>query len=153
MISTKSRYGLRALIDLAVNYRGNPVYLRNIATREGISTRYLENIFTRLRAAGILKSVKGKKGGFLFAKTLDSISLLDIIEILEDTTFFPGCVDSPDSCKNSADCISREVWVYLDRHIRNLLAGITLETLVNKKNSTVQETDKKYSYNYEVFTC
>ncbi len=140
MISTRSRYGLRALLDLAENTNGEPVYLRDIAEREKISTRYLENIFTRLRAVGILKSVKGRRGGFSFGRELSRISLLDIIKTLEDTVFFTECVDTPDECEKSGDCFSREVWVYLDYSIRKVFSAVTLESLLIKKSGKTTES-------------
>ncbi len=139
MISTKSRYGLRALLDLAEHTNGEPVYLRDIAERENISPRYLENIFTKLRAEGILKSVKGRKGGFSFSRDLSRISLLDIIETLEDTVFFTECVDVPGSCENSNDCFSRDVWVHLDHSMREVLSSVTLESLLIKKGGKLDE--------------
>jgi len=139
VISTRSRYGLRALLDLAGHTNGEPVYLRDIAERENISPRYLENIFTRLRAAGILKSVKGRRGGFSFGRELSRISLLDIIKTLEDTVFFTECVDAPDECEKSSDCVSREVWVYLDHRIRKVFSALTLESLLIKKSGKIPE--------------
>jgi len=140
VISTRSRYGLRALLDLAEHTNGDPVYLRNIAEREKISPRYLENIFTRLRAAGILTSLKGRRGGFSFGRELSRISLFDIIKTLEDTVFFTECVDVPDACEKSDDCFSRKVWVSLDQSLKKIFSAVTLESLLIKKSGKTPES-------------
>jgi Rrf2 family cysteine metabolism transcriptional repressor len=130
MISTRSRYGLRALIDLIIHYKGKPVMLKDIASREGISERYLENIFTRLRTAGILKSSKGRKGGFYPARSAGDIRLLDIVETLEKDTAFSSCVDEPSACSRSRSCISREAWTTVNRSFRQSLEAVSLADLI-----------------------
>ncbi len=134
VISTKSRYGLRALVDLVLHYKGKPVFLKDIAEREELSLRYLENIFTRLRTAGILKSCKGKGGGFFPARDPKDIQVLDIVEILEDSTAFSSCIDAPSSCKRSNTCISRDVWVSINNSFRESLASITIDDLIKRHN-------------------
>lgn len=137
-ISTKTRYGLRALIDLAAHSNGTPVLLKEIAGREEISTRYLENIFTKLRSAGILESCKGRGGGFYLAKNPENISILDIMEALDENTSFTRCIDFPSWCRKSGTCISREVWKKLNNQVRNSLALITIDSLVKEyKNAGV----------------
>ena len=130
MISTRSRYGLRALIDLILHYDGKPILLKDIAEREGLSLRYLENIFTKLRTAGILKSSKGRKGGFYPALPSRDIRLLDIVETLEKDTALTSCIDEPSACKRSSKCISREGWLRVSRNFRRSLADVSLADLI-----------------------
>ena len=130
MISTRSRYALRALIDLARHYNGTPVLLKDIAGREGISQRYLENIFTRLRSAGILKSSKGRNGGFYPARTPEQICLLDIVESLENNTSVCSCIDEPERCGKSDRCVSREAWAAVNESFRRSLASVCLSDLI-----------------------
>jgi Rrf2 family cysteine metabolism transcriptional repressor len=133
MISTRSRYALRALIDLVRHYNGTPVLLKDIAGREGISQRYLENIFTRLRTAGILKSSKGRNGGFYPARKPERICLLDIVESLENDTSVCSCIDEPESCGKSDRCVSREAWTTVNESFRHSLASVCLSDLVWEK--------------------
>ena len=135
MISTRSRYGLRALIDLILHYNGKPVLLKEIADREGLSLRYLENIFTKLRTAGILKSSKGRKGGFYPALPSWNIRLLDIVETLEKDTAFISCIDEPEACTRSKKCISREAWLQVNRNFRRSLADVTIADLIKNNGS------------------
>jgi Rrf2 family cysteine metabolism transcriptional repressor len=133
MISTRSRYALRALIDLVRHYNGTPVLLKDIAGREGISQRYLENIFTQLRTAGILKSSKGRNGGFYPARTPERICLLDIVESLENDTSVCSCIDEPGSCGRADSCVSRDAWVAVNKSFRRSLASVCLSDLVWEK--------------------
>ncbi len=138
MISTRSRYALRALIDLVKHYNGTPVLLKDIAGREGISQRYLENIFTRLRTAGILKSSKGRNGGFYPARTPERICLLDIVESLETDTSVCSCIDEPDGCGKSDSCASRDAWAEVSRSFRRSLASVCLSDLLREKDEPVR---------------
>lgn len=133
-LSTRSRYGLRALIDLSAHYTGKPVLLRDIAQRENLSVRYLENIFSKLKTAGIIKSSRGKGGGFYPARDLNDIRLIDIVDVLEGNTSVSACVDIPACCKRSDMCVAREVWFSLNENLRKFLATITIDGLVEKYN-------------------
>lgn len=141
MISTRSRYGLRALIDLILHYEGKPVLLKDIAEREGLSLRYLENIFTKLRTAGILKSSKGRKGGFYPAQPSWEIRLLDIVETLEKDTAFTACIDEPSACKRSEECISREAWLRVNRNFRRSLADVSIADLLKNSGDEPARSD------------
>jgi len=131
-ISTKSRYGLRALTDLALHYMGKPILIKDIAKREDLSESYLENIFTKLRKVGILLSCKGRGGGFYLAKDPKDIKVLEIIQALEGKNSFSDCIDFPFYCKRSQACLSRDVWVMLNRRLKDTLSSITLYDLINK---------------------
>lgn len=137
IISTKSRYALRALIDLAAHYSGKPVLLKEIAKRENISIRYLENIFTKLRTAGLLKSVKGRGGGFLLARDPENINLLDIVLLLDGDTAISQCVGEPLACKRSKICVTRGVWVDLNNNLREYLESVTLNNLMKEYTGTI----------------
>jgi Rrf2 family cysteine metabolism transcriptional repressor len=130
LISTRTRYGLRAILDLTLHYKGKPVLLREIAQREGISRRYLENIFAKLRKAGILKSSKGRGGGFCLARNPEHIHLLDIVEVLEKEITFSSCTEESDSCERAKNCISREAWLRINKSFKKSLDAITIADLV-----------------------
>ena len=129
-ISTKGRYGLRALVDLAINGRnGLPVLLADIAKRQDISDKYLEQIATALHRAGIVKTVRGRKGGYLLAKPDTTIGVNEIIEALEGPICLVECVSEPGTCAKSSVCCSRDIWTQLSSKIKEVLSGYTLADL------------------------
>ena len=134
-LSTKSRYGIKALIDLANLPENDPVSIKDIAGRQNISRRYLENIFNTLKKHGILNSTRGKGGGFHFAKPLEEIFLIEIIDILEEKTTLAECINETDTCNNTAFCNTRKIWIKLDNLVRDSLSGIKLSDLMNENFS------------------
>jgi Rrf2 family transcriptional regulator, cysteine metabolism repressor len=129
-ISTKGRYGLRALIDLSTNGKnGLPVLLSDIAKRQGISDKYLEQIATQLHRAGLVKTVRGRKGGYLLNRSAKEIKVSEIMEILEGPMCLVDCVLEPDSCSKSTICSTRDVWTILSNKIEEVLSGYTLADL------------------------
>lgn len=129
-ISTKGRYGVRAMLDLAINGKGGvPVYLPDIAKREEISEKYLEQIMTPLVKAGLVKSIRGRYGGYLLNKPPDEISLSDIIKILEGPFFVVDCVSDKKFCHRVNSCATREVWITLSDKIQDVLSSFNLENL------------------------
>jgi Rrf2 family cysteine metabolism transcriptional repressor len=132
LFSTRTRYGLRAILDIALHYKGKPVLLREIALREGISMRYLENIFVKLRTAGILASCKGRGGGFYLSRDPAHIHLLDIIEVLEKDIAFSTCTEEASSCRRAEYCLSREAWTSINQSFKKSLGAITIADLIKK---------------------
>ncbi|NLO89966.1 MAG: Rrf2 family transcriptional regulator [Clostridia bacterium] len=130
-ISTKGSYGLRAVLDLAGNSGGRPVPLKEIAKRQEISEGYLEQLLTTLRKAGIVKSVRGQRGGFVLAKSPRDITVGDIIRILEGPIAPMDCVqdDSHVSCEQISSCVLRLVWLRLKENIQEAVDSITIEDL------------------------
>ncbi len=129
-LSTRSRYAVRAILDLSVHYKGEPVQIKDIAKREKLSIRYLENIFTQLKAAGIINSEKGRGGGFYLAKKPEKITMLDIVQSVEGNLSIVDCVDSPSKCKKASICVSREVWEKISVGVKEILKNITLNDLI-----------------------
>ncbi len=132
-LSSKTRYAVRALIDLAVNYKGRPVLIKEIAKRQNISVRYLENIFTVLRAGGILHSNKGSGGGFYLDKEPKFINVLEVVNLLEGGVSLVECVDSSIECHIVKKCVTRDVWSNLNEVIKKNLASVTLDNLIKKQ--------------------
>jgi Rrf2 family transcriptional regulator, cysteine metabolism repressor len=130
-LSTRVRYGIRALIDLSKNYSDRPVSIREIARRQGISFRYLENIFHDLKKSGILGSTKGKGGGFYLASSLGQVSLLDLIDILDGEFCIVDCIGNVDLCENAKTCYTRGMWKKLNGEIRETFARVNLEDVLN----------------------
>lgn len=129
-ISTKGRYGLRALVDLSINGKsGTPVFLSDIAKRQGISDKYLEQIATQLQRGGLVKALRGRKGGYLLNKPDSEIKLSDVIKILEGPICLVNCVTEPDTCSKSAMCSTRDIWTILSNKIEEVLSSYTLADL------------------------
>lgn len=130
-ITTKGRYGLRAMIDLASNGKnGTPVFLSEIARRQSISEKYLEHIFSALHKSGIVKAQRGRKGGYLLSRTPDQITLNDILSVLEGPCNLVDCVTDSNSCSKSTTCATREIWTILGNKIEEVLKDYTLASLV-----------------------
>ena len=131
-ISTKGRYGLRALVDLAVNVSGQPVPLTAIAARQRMSVNYLEQVFGQLRRGGILQSTKGAGGGYNLSRDPSCITVREILEVLEG----PFCITNADR-DGREDKISRAVrallWEEIDRRTACLLEEKTLNDLIKKE--------------------
>jgi len=134
-ISTKGRYGLRALVDLAVQEKGRPVLLREIAIRQDISRRYLERLFSILKTAGIIRSIRGAQGGYLLAKRPETVNVAQVIEALEGPLVPVDCLLETTNCKNADVCFTREVWLNAGIKMREYYEQITLAQLVEKAKS------------------
>lgn len=133
-ISTKGRYGLRALFDLAVHQgsKGNrPVSLREISERQRISEAYLEQLFAPLRHHGLVRSVRGAQGGYVLAQPASQITVADIIRALEGPVAPVDCVreDEGEICNYAENCVAHLVWLRLRDSINRTLESITLEDM------------------------
>ena len=131
-LSTKGRYGVRLMIDLALHNGEGPVLLRDIARRQGISEKYLWNLINPLKTVGFVRSIRGAHGGYQLAKEPSEISLKDIMRVLEGSLCLVDCVDDPSSCERSPTCITRDVWCEASRGFLKTLEAMTLETMVDR---------------------
>lgn len=145
-ISTKGRYGLRVLLDIAAHQENGPVILRDIAKRQGISEKYLWQVINPMKSAGFVNSERGAKGGYKLAKGTSEITLLDIISVLEGAVCVVDCVSEPDHCERSGSCVARSVWDRINESIRKTMKGITLKDLVNE----AKELESRVSLNYSI---
>ena len=131
-ITTKGRYALRAVLTLARNSeKGTPVSIKTIAEQEKISPEFLEQIFFRLRKAGVINSVRGPGGGFYFARPLNEITLESILESSGEGLGIAPCTcgKEPD-CERRDDCSAGKIWREMDSHLRSFAGGRTLEDMV-----------------------
>jgi len=131
-ISTRSRYGLRLLMELAGNADGKPVFLKEIAKNQRISGKYLSRLVLSLRSAGLVRSVRGAHGGYVLACPPDSIRLREIIDALEGGQYIIRCADNPACCPASRTCAAREVWVGLENVMRDYCESISLGEIVRR---------------------
>lgn len=131
-LSSKGRYATRAMLDLAIHFGQGAIRLKDISKRQQISARYLVQIFIPLRRAGLVKSLRGLRGGFTLAKPPQEIPLSEIIRAMEGSVAPVRCVDEPNLCQQSADCIIRNIWAEIGRVTDRVLESITLQDLVSQ---------------------
>lgn len=131
-LSTRSRYGVRLMLALGLNDKKEPVFLKDIAHSEGISEKYLSQIIIPLKAKGLVTTFRGAHGGYLLSRPASEIKLRDIIEPLEGDMSLVDCVNAPDICGKSTECVTREVWSEMSLLLLNFLDTFTLEDLVKK---------------------
>jgi Rrf2 family transcriptional regulator, cysteine metabolism repressor len=132
-LSTKARYASRALVELAIKYGDGPVKLKDIASSQDISLKYLEQVMFPLRIAGYVKTQKGSQGGYVLGKDPAQITLLEIVESVEGSLSPVECTDNPEQCERVSRCAARQVWVGLKEVIANELSSITLGQLAEKQ--------------------
>jgi len=132
-ISTKIRYGTRAMVELASHYGEGPIELKEVAKNENISLKYLEQVIIPLRSAGLVKSVRGSKGGYSLARPPSEICISDLVEILEGPVHLVECLRDPNACQRSSFCVSRDIWEEVSDGINRIFHSVTLEDMVNRK--------------------
>lgn len=143
-ISSKIRYGARAVLELAFHYGEGPVDLKEIARKEDISLKYLEQVIIPLRTAGLVKSFRGSKGGYSLAKPPSEISLGDLVEVLDGPIDLIECLKDPKSCSKSPSCVTRDVWKEASDALHKVLNSITFEEMVNRKREKEGRTPPMY---------
>jgi Rrf2 family protein len=132
-ISTKGRYGTRALLDVALHQDDSPVQLKVIAQRQQISLHYLEHIVAPLIAAGLLRSTRGAYGGVSLGKPPQEIVLSEVIQVLEGSITPVECVDDPNVCSRADICVTRDVWAEVKEAMVGVLESVTLQDLVERQ--------------------
>ena len=145
-LSTKGRYGLRAMLDLAINSFGDHVSLYSIAERQNISENYLEQVFSTLRKAGLVNSVKGAQGGYILAAEPSKTTVGTILRALEgDLAVVDEEVESKGSPKNIIlSCIKINVWDKMNESLNQVVDSLTLEDLVNEYKKMNSEQAAMY---------
>jgi len=132
-LSTKGRYGLRLMLELALHSEEGPVLLRDIAQRQEISEKYLWQLIAKLKKAGLVNSLRGASKGYALARTPSEITLKDIISVLEGDICLVDCVNNPNSCKRAQTCVSREVWKEVNDNLLGTLASFTLKEIAERQ--------------------
>lgn len=136
-LTTKSRYGTRLILDIAVYGKKKPVPLSDVSSRQNISVKYLEQITRKLKKAGLIDSCRGPSGGHMLAKSPDKISIGQIVRILEESTVIADCAEQKKKicgiCNRAGECLSRWVWVEASRAMFDCLDKITISSLLSNK--------------------
>lgn len=127
-LTTKGRYAVTAMLDLAINTDAAPTSLGDIAQRQGISLSYLEQLFARLRRAGLVRSVRGPGGGYLLAQIPAAINVSNIVDAVDESVDATRCQGLSD-CQQGDTCLTHHLWCELSEQIRHFLDGVTLEQL------------------------
>jgi Rrf2 family protein len=143
-ISTKIRYGARAMLELAYHYGEGPIELKEIAKKENISLKYLEQVINPLRAVGLVKAVRGAKGGYSLAKPPSEICLYDVVETLEGPLNLLECLRDSKVCQKVPSCVTRDIWREVSEAISKIFYSITLEDMVNRKRDKEERNSPMY---------
>ncbi|MBC3889157.1 Rrf2 family transcriptional regulator [Acetobacterium paludosum] len=131
-ISTKGRYALRLMLDLAINNTGEYIPIKRIAERQEISEKYLEQIITQISRAGYVKSVRGSQGGYQLTKPPEEYTVGMILRLMEGELSPVACLDEPGNCERADRCVTVEVWQEIKEAIENVVNNITLADLVRR---------------------
>lgn len=137
-LTTKSRYGTRLMLDLALYGQKEPVRLSEISKRQGISLKYLEKLIRTLRKAGLVKSIRGPYGGYNLAKSPDEISVGEIVRVMEGGTAITDCVMEKERvcgvCTRAGACLLRHVWMETSKAMFDALDKFLIDDLIRKPN-------------------
>lgn len=125
-LSTRSRYGARLMLELARNFNIGPVHLKDVAEREDVSIKYLEQLIIPLKKKGLVTSIQGPRGGYLLARPPLEITFGDIVRALESTPHLVKCVEEPEVCSRSETCPTRDIWERASRAMLEELEAVTL---------------------------
>lgn len=132
------------MLELALGEQGGPVHLREIARRQMISSRYLEQLAHNLKSAGLVKSQRGKRGGFMLNRPPDKITLLDVFLASEGSPMIVDCTENSSLCSRSGHCATREIWCEIGSLIAEQLSRRTLADLVERHKAHVKPVDIIY---------
>ena len=136
-ISTKGRYALRLMIDLAMNSREKPVSLKDVSKRQDISEKYLEQIISILNRAGVVKSIRGAQGGYLLQKTPGDYTVGMILRLTEKTLSPVACVEDEENvCERMDSCATAIVWKKINEAVKDVVDNITIQDLIDWQSNT-----------------
>lgn len=144
-LSTKGRYGLRAMVEIANHQEDGPVPMHSIAEQQSLSERYLEQLLIPLKQAGLVRSVRGAQGGYILGRHPKEITAGDVIRVLEGPIGPVDCISEafPEECNRAEQCVTRIVWCQVRDAIKDVLDSFTLEDLMKESQSRVAELEEK----------
>lgn len=140
-LSKRTRYGIRMMVELARNYNKGPISLREIAKKENISEKYLEQIIIQLKVAGPIIAVRGPKGGYMLSLPPSKITLKSLFNIFEGTSGIVECVSDPSLCERSSFCASHKIWMALEEKLCETLDSITLQDAINGESDQPKHSE------------
>jgi Rrf2 family protein len=134
-VSTKGRYALRAMIELALRESERPVMVREIAASQSISEDYLEQVLIVLRRAGKVRSIRGASGGYMLNVPVEKLTALEIVETVEGSLLPVDCMETPEGCPRAEKCAARELWCEAAEAMRAILRNTTLAQLAKRQKA------------------
>jgi Rrf2 family iron-sulfur cluster assembly transcriptional regulator len=146
-LTTKGRYAVTAMLDLALHHKEGPITLSDISSRQGISLSYLEQLFSKLRKQGLVDSTRGPGGGYRLSRNATEINVAEIITAIDEKVDATRC-GGLSNCQDDSRCLTHELWTDLSNQIYTFLNGISLMDLVNR--SDVREVAARQQYRQEV---
>ncbi len=146
-LSTKGRYGVRLMIDLAGHYGEGPVLLRDIAKRQAISEKYLSNLINPLRSTGLIEATRGVHGGYVLGKAPSEINMRDIVQAVEGPLCLVDCVEKPTVCSRASLCIAHDLWKETAEGMARILGKYTLDDMVKRQKAKRESASHDY---YEI---
>lgn len=151
-LSTKSRYGLRALFDMAYHAGNLPAQIKDISRRQNISPRYLEQIFQNLKRGGLLKSRRGPQGGYLLTRKPEDITVQEVINAAEGEMALVDCVKSGKGCKKTCEfdneCVTQKIWLEASKKLNDYLGSVTLKDLCDDARAMGMEKELDHRFMY-----
>ncbi|GAB4567899.1 MAG: Rrf2 family transcriptional regulator [Geothermobacteraceae bacterium] len=151
-LSTKSRYGLRAIFDMAYNAGGEPAQIKDISRRQNISPRYLEQIFQDLKKSGLLKSRRGPQGGYTLAHAPEEITVKDVIEAAEGEVFLVACTAREKTCAAQCEfdekCVTQKIWEEANNRLNDYFSSVTLKDMCDMARELGIEKEIEHRYMY-----
>ncbi|WP_028294492.1 Fe-S cluster assembly transcriptional regulator IscR [Oceanobacter kriegii] len=139
-LTTKGRYAVTAMLDLAIHAEGGPVSLNDISGRQGISLSYLEQLFARLRRCGLVSSIRGPGGGYQLSRDQDAINVAEIVDAVNESMDATRC-QKQGNCQEGLECLTHHLWLDLSDQIHDFLSDITLKQLIERRE--VQQTARR----------
>lgn len=148
-LTTKGRYAVTAILDLAIHYKDGPITLADISRRQGISLSYLEQLFARLRKRGLVDSTRGPGGGYRLSRPADEIAIADVIAAVDEKIDTRRC-NGLGNCHNDQPCLTHDLWTDLSDQIQSFLSGITIGHLMERQG--VRDTAQRQAHTERVIT-
>lgn len=142
-LTTKSRYGTRLILDLALNSQEEPVRLSEISKRQGISLKYLEKLIRKLKKAGFVKSMRGPYGGYMLAKPVEDISVGDVVRVLEGTDAITDCTESNNvcgTCTRAGKCLTQYIWAETSKAMFEKLDSFRIDKLLERSDEIIKSS-------------
>ena len=143
-ISSRARYGTRVLVELALNYGNGPMRVSDIAKKQGISAKYIEQLIAVLKGADLVNAVRGVHGGYTLARTPSKIKMLQIFEVLEGGLDQLECRGCPGSCSRDKNCVVSDVWKKMGAAVRAVLEKETLADIASRAKEKEKQTSSIY---------
>jgi len=150
-LTTKGRYAVTAVLDLAINSHDKPVNLSDISDRQAISLSYLEQLFSKLRKSNIVKSIRGPGGGYLLNATQDEISVAHIINAVNESIELSRC-DGRANCHDGKQCLTHNLWVDLSTRINDFLDNISIGELIRQNEQQANESNAHFLRSISITT-